>query len=641
MNNPGQTPPRQGTSLCRLNPKEYAELFIGPVFTREVVIAPRRGRLYVYRSVYVGAFFLLTCTAWLALAGTQVIRNVGDMARFGGILFQILAPLQLALVLFFSAIFSASAVAQEKDRRTLVLLLMSRLTNSELVLGKLLASLLYVLVMVLAALPVFMLAVLLGGVSFLQVAHVYCVTLATVLVAGSLGSTIALWREKTFQTLALTALALVFVLGFWEAVYAGALGTEVLGVSTQTVATGLSPLRAVLHAARPSAGDRVFQSGTLGPVGLYLSASIALTVALNLVSILMVRVWNPSREVRRPKRDAKGERKAIRPAEAGLAEAARAEHVDARTRARPGATRKARNVWDNPILWREVCTWAYGRKVLVIRAAYLVLVAAVASGLHWGIATDTVFQRGIGAASVVPLAARLLAPLFLVSLVIVNALAVNSITNERDGQALDLLLTTDLAPKEFVFGKLGGVFWVAKEMIVLPVLLCVYLCWASGATPRSVENLAYVTGGLLVLNVFVAMLGVHCGMMYANSRTAIGVSLGTVFFLFLGIVTCILMMIFFAGSFQRQLMAFSAMIVGGGIALYVALGSRNPSAAIGTASGLVPFATFYAITSFMLGHSLVVFLVVAATYGFATAAMMVPAVYEFDVAMGRTTDGEK
>jgi hypothetical protein len=41
--------------------------------------------------------------------------------------------------LFFSALLAASAVTQEKDKRTLVLLLLTNLNNSELVLGKLLA----------------------------------------------------------------------------------------------------------------------------------------------------------------------------------------------------------------------------------------------------------------------------------------------------------------------------------------------------------------------------------------------------------------------------------------------------------------------------------------------------------------------
>ena len=108
----------------------------GPVFSRELVTAPRRPRFHIYRTVYVFALFLLMCTAWLVLAGTQVISNVGDMARFGSILFQILATLQLALVLFISAMLAASAVAQEKDKKTLILLLLTRLSNREVVLGK-------------------------------------------------------------------------------------------------------------------------------------------------------------------------------------------------------------------------------------------------------------------------------------------------------------------------------------------------------------------------------------------------------------------------------------------------------------------------------------------------------------------------
>ena len=59
------------------------------------------------------------------------------MSRFGAALFQFLAPLQLVLAVFFAAIATASAVAHEKDRRTLVLLLLTNLSNTELVLGKL------------------------------------------------------------------------------------------------------------------------------------------------------------------------------------------------------------------------------------------------------------------------------------------------------------------------------------------------------------------------------------------------------------------------------------------------------------------------------------------------------------------------
>ena len=281
-------------------------MLIGPVFTRELVTAPRRPRLFIYRSVYAGALLLLMCTAWLVLTGTQVIRNIGDMADFGGSLFQLLAPIQLALAVFLSAMMSASAVAQEKDRKTLILLLMTRLTNSELVLGRLLSSLLNILVMMLAGLPVFMLAMLFGGLSLSQVVSVFVVTLGTVLAAGSLGSIIALYREKTFQTLAMTALILVFWIGIWEAIGQGSVGGSASDLNVRSAiwsdlgvraASWFSPLRAVLIAARP---DFETHSTFVNPATFgFLAFALCATLVLNGVAIAMVRVWNPSREIRR------------------------------------------------------------------------------------------------------------------------------------------------------------------------------------------------------------------------------------------------------------------------------------------------------------------------------------------------------
>lgn len=603
-------------------------MLIGPVFTRETSIAPRRTRTYVARAAYVLVLLVLALTAWLVLTGTQIVRNLGDFARFGTILFHLLAPLQLAVSLFLASMAAASAVAQEKDRRTMVLLLLTNMTNSELVLGKLLASLLGIVTMLLASLPLFMLLVLLGGVSFSQVGRVFCVTLSTVLLAGSLGSTIALWREKTFQSLAMTALAIVFWMGFWEFAYSGGCGDAWLGVTTTTWATALSPWQAILAAASPQVdGDSLF--GILGqPVGLFLVASVTLTILLNGLAIFRVRSWNATSETREFRReDETWNRQSLLDRKDDSASDPAAQ--PASQTAAAGPTGRHREVWDNPILWREICTWAYGRRVLLVRIAYWVLFALLAGLTVVLTSAAEPLTRATGAIVFIPL--------LLLSIVLINAQAVTAITGERDARALDLLLVSDLSPKEIVFGKLGGIFYNTKEMVVLPMLFCVYL-GATGALGW--ENLLYLLGGLVILFVFSAVLGVHVGMNYDNSRTAIATSLGTLFFLFLGVATCMRMMVAF-GSFQTQLQAFLAFMVGGGIGLYAALGARNPSHAIGLASFLCPFATFYAIVSFLLDFTLGVFLVTAAAYGFMTAAMLVPAVYEFDVATGRTTVGEQ
>lgn len=613
-------------------------MLLGPIFHRELALAPRRPRLFIARTVYVIALLILMCTAWLVVAGTQIIRNVGDMARFGAELFRIMAPLQLAVTIFGAAMIAASAVAQEKDRRTLILLLMTRMTNSELVLGRLFASLLTVFALLAVALPAFMMIPLFGGVSFTQVVQAFEVTVAAVLAAGSLGSTLALWREKTFQTLAMTALILVAWIGVWEALGAAA-PDRILGAwPLERWAATLSPYAAIMTTVRPRFVDQTGQFGLVGGFSLF---AVAVAAVLNLWAIVRVRVWNPSRELRpivpdgadiKDVGDADRTSRTAR-VDVDAAEAARAEHVDARVRT---ASAPTRHVWDNPILWREVCTWAYGRKVLIIRFGYLFLFALVAAGLHHLLGPSSTASR---ADSLIPLGAVPLAPFCLVSLVLVNALAVTSITNERDGQTLDLLLVTDLTPREFIFGKLGGVFWVTKEMVVLPMLLAGYLWWRGEVTG---ENLTFVVLAMAVLYLFVNMLGIHCGMNYANSRSAIGISLGVVFLLFLGVVTCMLIMIMFGSSFQTQLTPFLAFIMGGSLGLYVTLGYRNPSAAIQAASLLLPLATFYCITSYLLQHFLAVFLVAVLIYGFTTAAMLIPAIYEFDIAMGRSkTAGEE
>src|SRR3954471_18000600 len=207
------------------------------MFKREAAVAPRRPMFFAARTLFVGSLFALLLTAWQIIVGSQRIENVGDLAWFGAAAFQILAPLQLAVAMPFSALLVASAVAMEKDRKTLDLLLLTSLSNTDLVLGKLFAGMLSVVVLVVATLPLLMIVRLLGGISTEQILRVEAVTLASALMAGSLGSTIALWREKTFQALAMTALVLVLWLLIWEIIAALGQDSTWLGFTAKSWAT--------------------------------------------------------------------------------------------------------------------------------------------------------------------------------------------------------------------------------------------------------------------------------------------------------------------------------------------------------------------------------------------------------------------
>lgn len=598
---------------------------IGPIFQRETATLPRRGRHFVNRVVFAMMLFAILCTTWLLLAGIQPVQNAGDLARFGVLIFQLIAPFQLIVLLFAAALAGSTAVSHEKDKQTLLLLLMTSLSNTEVVLGKIGAGLLTSVNAFLASIPIVFAITLLGGVSVEQVLACTWITGCTLVASASLGATISFWREKTFQSIAVTMLIIALWLVFGEWIASG----TVRFIDPQW-ANIVSPLRAVWDVSQPIGSKQILPPEI--PIGNALLAGsfiLSIGVCLMLLSIVMLRQWNPSKERRTTTPESE------EPAREVSMEASESQSPDSAGRVvKAWKSRPPRHVWNNPVLWREIRTWAYGRKVLLIRMAYIGIALLVAMGLLQSIESGLALQSTSFQEELVPTAVSIVAPFLVLSLIIINALAVNSITNERDAGALDLLLVTEISPWNFLFGKLAGVLYVTKEMVVAPIIICGFM-WSQSA--MTTENLIFTCIALMVMNLFVSMLGIHCGMIYSQSRVAIGTSLGTVFFLFLGVATCMLIMLMFRGSFGRQLAPFLFIILGGGTGLYLAIGSRNPSPAITISSFLLPFLTFFAITSFILrDQELTVFSVVSCSYAFATAAMMIPALSEFDFAFGRS-----
>ena len=607
-------------------------MFAGPIIAREVLTAPRPARFYVARASYAGLLFILMWTAWQVLIGWRENIDLGLIARFSSVLFRLFALLQLSLMLFFAPLAAATAVAHEKDRRTFVLLLMTDLSDLEIVLGKLLASLLQIVTLLLSTAPIYFLCMLLGGVSPIQVVEVLAVTAGAGIAGGCLGLVVALARDRTFQSLAMTVLAIVLGIGAIEGVLAVLPSEKIAGID---VGSALNPFRTIAAIVVP-------ESSTLGHVRraslLFLGASSLASVALTAFGVWKLRKWNPSgREPREildePEESAETLTQVDEPSPPVVIEAtAEAEagsttrlHVPRRTHRRAiRAPGKYRGSWDNPILWRELMTRGYGSKPLLIKAAYL-LVAGLALAYFYA-------NPDMSADPWRP--AKALLPLAVLSLILVNAQGVTALTSERDSGALDLLLVTELSPKEFIYGKLYGVLYNAKEMIAIPLLLTL---WWTARGYLSGENCVFIVLDFLLLTHFAAMLGLHAAITYTNSRAAVAHSLGTIFFLMVGIGVCAFLILQSdQEGFGRQLLSFMIFIGAGSVALYGSLGSKNPSQAIFLVALLTPFWSFYCVISLMTEGYGAAFLFSAGVYGFALLAMLVPAVSDFDIALGRT-----
>ena len=610
---------------------------LGPIFSRELVTVPRRSGHYAQRIALVGLLGILGITTWQATIGFARDATLGETANVGLLLFQIVAFVQLLLTLFFATLSAASAVSQEKDRRTFVLLLLTDMRDYEIVLGKLVGALLPILILLFVSTPVLAMLLLLGGIDPEQVLQAVLVLFASAAAAGSLGGLVALWREKTYQALALSVLFLVLYMCLSQGVSSvGPLLAS--GVNWTDAQAWLDPFVAMQSVLEPPTGG--WQG--IAPAYGYVLVMIVLCVAMNGVGIWKLRKWNPSGEPII-------QREVISAAvadEGAEADAEVAAEKRAKAHAAPGAVRR---VWANPILWREIRTLAYGRRPLLVKFAFAIVLTLI---VYFAVSE---LNRPGGRPGFA--AAYGLVPVAVLSLLLVAAQAVTSITSERDGGALDVLLVTDVSPKEFVFGKLLGVLYNTKEYIVPPLLLAAFYAvrGALARTPPGASTgevlaanagpLVAVGGALLVLFGFAVALGLHVSLRIVQSRLAIAHTLGTVFFLSVGTLISIYLIVINGGSFGNQWFSFiSFLILGIGGLLYV-LSADRPSPALTLASVFCPLAMFYCVVAVLIGGKpgtdesgdpLMPFLLLGATFGYAVFAMLFPLVTEFDVSLGRT-----
>lgn len=607
---------------------------LGPIFMRELATVPRRSSHYGARAALLGLQAVLGITAWQATVGFERDATLGETARFGLLLFQVLVYVQLLLLIFFAALSASAAVSQEKDRRTFVLLLLTDMYDYEIVLGKLVGALLPITVLLLVSLPILSMLLLLGGVAPNQVVEAGIVLLSTAFAAGSLGGLVALWRDRTFQALALSVLFVALYLSLTQAVaVVGPMVSE--NVDWNAVRPWLDPFLAMREVLdQPPGGWK-----GLPPAYGFALVMLGWCVLLNGMGIWKLRKWNPSGETIM-QREGPGDDPEANMSPEELKE------FRAKAHAAPG---KLREVGENPILWRETRTLAYGRRPLLVKFAFAIVLALVvyfAVSMVYTPGPKPPFQAAYG-----------LVPIAVLSLLLVSAQAVTSVTSERDGGALDVLLVTDVSPNEFVFGKMLGVLWNTKEYLIPPVLLAVFYAFEglltntpAGATLLERLEINFlplftVVGSMVVLFAFVIVLGLHVALRLPNSRLAIVNTLGTVFFLSVGTLICIYLIVINRSSFANQWLSFIAFLVLGIGGLMWVMSAERPSGALSLGSVLCPLAMFYAITNVLIAKPgteesadpLVPFLALAAAFGFAIAAMLVPLLSEFDVALGRTT----
>jgi ABC-type transport system involved in multi-copper enzyme maturation permease subunit len=156
-------------------------LRISPIFHRELIALARRERYYIIRWIYGVVLFVFIFGPTLLFGGlysSQELehRRLADLNEF---FFAIIMVMQGLAVLTLTPALVAGAIAEEKQRRGFDIVLTTTLSSFEIVLGKLLARMCQLVVLLSLTVPIFCLLSLNGGVDVGLVVLGYLVTLTT------------------------------------------------------------------------------------------------------------------------------------------------------------------------------------------------------------------------------------------------------------------------------------------------------------------------------------------------------------------------------------------------------------------------------------------------------------------------------
>lgn len=185
-----------------------------------VVLKELRGRMRGPRAFVVLTTYLLLMSSFVTLlyvvyvtSTNNVYSNPGSQL-IGKFVFGAVVGIELLLVCFIAPAFTAGSISGEREHQTYDLLRTTLLTSSQLVLGKLASALSYILLLLVAALPLQSLAFLLGGVAPEEVLIATALLVATAFLFGTSGVFFSSFMKRTLASTVLTyAFALMATLG--------------------------------------------------------------------------------------------------------------------------------------------------------------------------------------------------------------------------------------------------------------------------------------------------------------------------------------------------------------------------------------------------------------------------------------------
>jgi ABC-2 type transport system permease protein len=193
--------------------RRLAGLFDNPLVMMDGLTRMRSWRSPIAITLYLGLLGAFGYAVYAVAAQVQPAEQRGA-SDLGALVFGSLTFFQMSLVCLFAPALAAGAISGERERQTFDMLLVSQVSAFGIVVGKLVMSVAYMLLLVLTALPLFAAVFLFGGIDAGQFALTQFLTVTTAVTLASISICIsAAFRRTLPATVTAYGVAFAVVVG--------------------------------------------------------------------------------------------------------------------------------------------------------------------------------------------------------------------------------------------------------------------------------------------------------------------------------------------------------------------------------------------------------------------------------------------
>jgi ABC-type transport system involved in multi-copper enzyme maturation permease subunit len=472
----------------------------GPIFDKELRVSSRRRRNYALRFCYLAVLTIFIVFIWTQLVSYYHpgVFQAAWMSEAGKTIIMTIVWFQFCATQLVAIIMLSTSISDEIYNRTLGLLMTTPINSFQIVMGKLLSKLLQLVLLLAISLPLLAIVRIFGGVPWDYIISSLCITLTTVIFAGSVSLLFSIFSRRAYVVIIMTILTLGVLFALLPVMSFMLLEDATAMPDRDLAAILFQPNPYVLFAFNTDVMMSPRAAGR-GPAfywplhcGIMLGASVLLlAVAVKKVRTVALRQATGQLDTfgRRRQRHKRS------PLEGAISE-------------EPAG--RIRRINGSPTIWRELRTPMFrGRRTTTFIVVSIAVIVLLISYLLFA------EEHDLDEPEVQALYIFILGGLGLLFTIVLPA---TCITSEKESRSWPLLLATTLSDWQILFGKFVGVIrrclpiWSFMFGHLLLFVVVGYI------HPIALIQLPILVAGLIV---FLIGTGLFFGSWFKRTTTAV------------------------------------------------------------------------------------------------------------------------